>query len=62
VTALARALRRAWLALRAITGDDAYDRYLEHCRRAHPGRQLPDRRRFYLAELERRWQRIDRCC
>jgi uncharacterized short protein YbdD (DUF466 family) len=62
VRPLASALRRGWLALRAITGDDAYERYLAHCRRAHPDRPAPDRRRFYLAELERRWRHVDRCC
>jgi uncharacterized short protein YbdD (DUF466 family) len=62
VKPLAPVLRRGWLALRAITGDDAYERYLAHCRRAHPDRPPPDRRAFYLAELDRRWRRVNRCC
>jgi len=54
--------RAAWNRLRALLGDDAYDRYLEHRRARHPGEAALDRRAFYLAELERRWARINRCC
>ena len=54
--------RSAWAGLRALVGDDAYDRYLAHRRKTHPGETALDRRAFYLAELDRRWARINRCC
>jgi uncharacterized short protein YbdD (DUF466 family) len=54
--------RSAWECLRALAGDDAYDRYLAHRRKRHPGEAALDRRAFYLAELDRRWARINRCC
>jgi uncharacterized short protein YbdD (DUF466 family) len=47
--------RNLWRALRSITGDDAYDRYAEHVRREHPERIPMDRRAFYLAQQQRRF-------
>jgi uncharacterized short protein YbdD (DUF466 family) len=52
----------AWDRLRALLGDDAYDRYVAHRHERHPGEAVLDRRRFYLAELDRRWAGINRCC
>jgi uncharacterized short protein YbdD (DUF466 family) len=54
--------RRIWSGLRAVTGDDAYDRYLLHRRERHPGQPSLDRGSFYRAELERRWTQPNRCC
>jgi uncharacterized short protein YbdD (DUF466 family) len=62
MNALAAALRRCWEGLRALTGDDAYERYLDHCRERHPGAPPPDRGAFCAAELERRWRQVNRCC
>ena len=47
--------RRTWRLVRALSGDDAYERYIEHCRTHHPDDALPDRRQFYLGEQERRY-------
>ena len=55
-------LRHIWRGLRALLGDDAYERYLAHQRESHSGQASLDRQAFYLAELDRRWTRIDRCC
>jgi uncharacterized short protein YbdD (DUF466 family) len=62
VTRGAPVAKRLWAGLRALAGDDAYDRYLAHRRESHPGEAALDRRAFYVAELERRWARINRCC
>ena len=59
---LAAAWNRFWAGLRSITGDDAYERYLEHCRDRHPGVVPLDRGTFYRAELDRRWKEVNRCC
>lgn len=46
---------RAWQALRSLSGDDAYERYLQHLREHHDGSAALDRRAFYLREQERRF-------
>jgi uncharacterized short protein YbdD (DUF466 family) len=49
--------------VREVTGESAYDRYVEHETRAHPGAAVLDRRTF-----ERRRQDLEdarpqqRCC
>jgi uncharacterized short protein YbdD (DUF466 family) len=56
-------LVRAWHALRSITGDDAYERYLAHQHREHPGAPPLDARSFYVREQERRFSSgPTRCC
>lgn len=62
MTRAMRLARSAWAVLRAIAGDDAYERYLAHRHARHSGEAALDRRAFYLAELDRRWARINRCC
>jgi uncharacterized short protein YbdD (DUF466 family) len=57
-----RAAGALWRLLRRISGDDAYERYLEHCRRFHPDRPLPDRRAFFAARQAGKWSGIARCC
>jgi uncharacterized short protein YbdD (DUF466 family) len=54
--------RRVWAAFRGLLGDDAYERYLDHQRRRHPGSTPLQRADFYRAELDRRWSQINRCC
>ncbi len=56
-------LTRAWRALRQLSGDDAYERYLAHQREAHPHEPQLDRRAFYEREQERRFSSgPTRCC
>lgn len=57
-----RAAGALWRLLRRITGDDAYERYVEHCREHDPGRPLPARREFFAARLAGKWSGIARCC
>jgi uncharacterized short protein YbdD (DUF466 family) len=58
-----RLLTLAWRALRTLTGDDAYQRYLEHVRRAHSGAVPLDATTFYRVETERRFSGgPNRCC
>jgi uncharacterized short protein YbdD (DUF466 family) len=52
-----------WALLRRLTGDDAYERYLAHCRSVHGEDYTPlDRAAYYEAELAHRWQGVNRCC
>ncbi len=54
---------RVWHALRTATGDDAYERYLDHWRAHHTEEGPPmDRKSFYRLELERKWSGVGRCC
>ena len=56
-------LRSLWAALRRVSGDDAYERYLEHRRLYHAQEStLMDRASFLRRETERRWNGVRRCC
>jgi uncharacterized short protein YbdD (DUF466 family) len=47
--------RRTWKVVRTLSGDDAYERYLEHFRERHPDARPVDRSEFYVREQERRY-------
>jgi uncharacterized short protein YbdD (DUF466 family) len=51
-----------WRVLRALVGDDAYERYCAHTRAEHPDRPLLARRAFYLQQQQQKWSGINRCC
>lgn len=57
-------LRKVWKTLRALSGEDAYERYLSHWDEHHAseGKQPLSRKEFFKAELERKWQGVKRCC
>lgn len=59
---LKRAPHSVWRFVRALTKDDAYERYLAHHRAAHPDAAPLCRREFYLREQYRKWSGISRCC
>jgi uncharacterized short protein YbdD (DUF466 family) len=54
--------RVCWRALRALSGDDAYDRYRMRHLQAHPEVPLLSRKAFYVDEQRRKWGTINRCC
>ena len=56
-------LKRLWAFLRDISGDSAYERYLEHCAGLRGSGIKPLSRRDFEAERQnRRWSRPSRCC
>jgi uncharacterized short protein YbdD (DUF466 family) len=56
-------LRKLINAVRRISGDDAYERYLHHWQAHHAGEgEPPDRKTFFKAEQDRKWNGIRRCC
>jgi uncharacterized short protein YbdD (DUF466 family) len=60
--AVLRWLAGGWAYLRAVSGDDAYERYLAHHAVEHAG-QPPMSRKAYFAERQRRkWTGVTRCC
>jgi uncharacterized short protein YbdD (DUF466 family) len=62
MSGLPAGLARLWAGLRTLLGDDAYERYVAHCRACHPDRAPLGRDAFFASELERRWQQVNRCC
>lgn len=67
IETVANAPRQFWWWLRAVSGDDEYDRYLAHWRDAHrAGRDVPheplSRRDFFRLRQRERWEQIRRCC
>ena len=59
--ALRQIVAAAAACLRALSGDDAYEKYLKHHARAHAGPPL-SRRAFYAEREERKWSGVSRCC
>jgi len=58
-----RRVRRAlsvWLAW--LNGDAEYQAYCAHLRTHHADVEPLSRAAFYVAELERRWNGVRRCC
>jgi uncharacterized short protein YbdD (DUF466 family) len=56
-------LSRLRRLIRAMAGEDAYERYLVHWREQHSGDGTPlDRKTFYKQQQERKWNGINRCC
>jgi uncharacterized short protein YbdD (DUF466 family) len=51
-----------WHFLRQASGDDAYERYLDHMVQAHPGHPAMRRGEYYRFRTEQKWNRITRCC
>ncbi len=60
--------RKLWAVVRQVTGDDAYERYLVHCRAQHAADRSAqhaeplDRAAFYREEQRRKWEGVRRCC
>jgi uncharacterized short protein YbdD (DUF466 family) len=62
VKRLARLARAAWIGLRRLSGDDAYERYRSHQALRHPQARLMNRREFSADEQQRKWSGVSRCC
>jgi uncharacterized short protein YbdD (DUF466 family) len=57
-----RCLRALWRALRAASGDDAYERYRAHHAATHAGEPCMSRREFCADAERRKWSGVNRCC
>ena len=64
MTAIAQAatkgVLRVWDYVRAVMGDQAYERYLEVTKRT--GAKPLSAQEFYLDSIKRRYSTISRCC
>jgi uncharacterized short protein YbdD (DUF466 family) len=57
-----RWLTAGWRYIRAVSGDDAYERYLAHHAAEHP-EQAPLSCKAYFNERQRqKWTGVTRCC
>ena len=59
---MTRRLRSAWHFIRELSGDDAYERYLQHAGRAHPGVEPLTPAAFQAQREARKWSGVQRCC
>ena len=57
-----REVQKFWNFVRELTTDDAYEIYLARHRATHPEAPALSRRDFYIAEQQRKWSGIQRCC
>ncbi|MCI0653638.1 MAG: YbdD/YjiX family protein [Methylococcaceae bacterium] len=61
-------LKVFWRGLRRLSGDDAYERYLEHRASGHanigthPLGEALSRAEFFKQRLEHKWAGVKRCC
>ena len=69
MTRLLASLSALWRGLRQATGDDAYERYLEHWRTehfdaddSHDAEEPLNIKTFHAQRLDEQWQDIRRCC
>lgn len=54
-------LKTLWQAVRQLSGDDAYERYLKHFHEHHQGEPL-SKKEFFKRWQEAKWQGVKRCC
>ncbi|MFA5982784.1 MAG: YbdD/YjiX family protein [Methylococcaceae bacterium] len=52
----------AWAILRQLSGDDAYERYVNHHSLCHSDEPLLSRSAFFKGWQEKKWHGIKRCC
>jgi uncharacterized short protein YbdD (DUF466 family) len=57
-----RSLGWLWSVIRALSTDDAYDKYLAHHSAAHPEAAPLSRRMFYIRQQQEKWTGVSRCC
>ncbi|WP_019607398.1 YbdD/YjiX family protein [Nocardiopsis sp. CNS-639] len=50
---LLRGLREAWQIVRGVAGERAYEIYLDHHRRTHPGQEPMGERAFWRQHVDR---------
>jgi uncharacterized short protein YbdD (DUF466 family) len=55
-------LRKVWNAIRRISGDDAYERYLIQHAEYHPGQAVLTREEFFRQWQDGKWKGVKRCC
>jgi uncharacterized short protein YbdD (DUF466 family) len=60
--AAVRWIGAVWRYLRAVSGDDAYERYAAHHAAEHAGEELMTRKDFFTDRQRQKWTGVSRCC
>jgi uncharacterized short protein YbdD (DUF466 family) len=55
-------LKQLWQAIRQLSGDDAYERYLRHHAVHHADEPLLSKKAFFKQWQDKKWQGVKRCC
>jgi uncharacterized short protein YbdD (DUF466 family) len=55
-------IKRLWAWVRELSGDDAYERYLQHHARSHSDQLPMNRQAFFVWQQEKKWNGVRRCC
>jgi uncharacterized short protein YbdD (DUF466 family) len=55
-------LTKLWNAIRRLSGDDAYERYLRHLAQHHPEQTPLSREAFFKEWQDNKWKDVKRCC
>lgn len=55
---------KGWQAIRRLSGDDAYDQYLQHFAELHAdeGKAPLSRQEFFKQWQDKKWSGVNRCC
>jgi len=51
-----------WRAIRELSGDDAYERYIAQHTASYPDTTPLARKDFFLFQQQQKWSGIQRCC
>jgi uncharacterized short protein YbdD (DUF466 family) len=64
LSALFNKLSALWRGLRQLSGDDAYERYLQHYQAHHAQDAEPplSREEFFKQWQDKKWHGVKRCC
>jgi uncharacterized short protein YbdD (DUF466 family) len=59
-----KAVKVFWQAIRQLSGDDAYERYLIHYAQHHQidGNELLSKKEFFKRWQDDKWRGVKRCC
>ena len=55
-------LKSIWQAIRQLSGDDGYERYLAHHAAAHPDVSPLSRGAWFVRQQQQHWSGVNRCC
>jgi uncharacterized short protein YbdD (DUF466 family) len=55
-------LKSLWQAIRQLSGDDRYERYLQHHTQHHPDQPVQSREMFFKQWQDDKWKGVKRCC
>ena len=55
-------LHTLWRAIRELSGDNGYERYLAHHAAAHPDTRPLSRGAWFADRQQHKWTGVKRCC